>query len=159
MVKPTSSLLVRVLPWRPRRRAINAERLRRWADPNLIPTGDFTGFGIGLAAWLVIIIAAPLLVIVLAWLLLSIELSLVLLVALLLLGSRFAGVIPWTVMTVDPSADSSYLRTTRNLVRAIEWIRHDNGTGTGYLDLVLKHAKAGSGRTIGMPRGAISGDH
>jgi hypothetical protein len=60
----TALLDVRVLPWRPRARVMDPDTLRENLDPFSV-ADDLPGLVIGLAVWLVIVIAAPLVVVVL----------------------------------------------------------------------------------------------
>lgn len=121
----TALLDVRVLPWRPRARVMNPETLRDNADP-FMAIDDLQGVVLGLALWLVIIIAAPLIVLVLAAGLLSVELPGVLVLGLILLVVRFAGLLPWTVVIVDQVTGDERRESYRNLVRAARRIRAVN---------------------------------
>lgn len=121
----TALLDVRVLPWRPRARVMNPETLRDNADP-FMAIDDLQGVVLGLALWLVIIIAAPLIVLVLAAGLLSVELPVVLVLGLILLVVRFAGLLPWTVVIVDQVTGDERRESYRNLVRAARRIRAVN---------------------------------
>ena len=60
----TALIDVRVLPWRPRVRVMKADSFRDKIDP-LSGMDDISGVLIGLALWLLTIIAAPLIVLVL----------------------------------------------------------------------------------------------
>ena len=92
---------IRVLPWRPRKRVLKPDTLRNSAGDFAFAGDDLGGIVIGLALWLVIIIAAPLIVLVLAAGLFSIELPIVVALAVLLAVARFTGLIPWTVVILD----------------------------------------------------------
>ncbi len=124
-----SALLeVRVLPWRPRTRALEPARVRELAsdgDP-FLGVDDITGVAITLAVWLAIVVAAPLVVLVLAAALLSVELPVVVALAVLLLLARFTGVIPWTVVVVDRVTGAERREHHRSLVRAVRRIRAVN---------------------------------
>jgi hypothetical protein len=96
----TALLDVRVLPWRPRARVMKADAIRENVDP-FVAVDDLHGLVVGLAVWVAIIIAAPLIVLVLAVGLLSVELPLVAALAVILVVVRFAGLIPWQVLIVD----------------------------------------------------------
>ncbi len=120
-----SALLdVRVLPWRPRARVMKPGTLRE-VDPLTIGD-DLEGLVFGLALWLVIIIAAPLIVLVLAAGLLSVELPVVLTIGLGLLVVRFTGLLPWTVVIIDQIRGDERRESYRNLWRAARRIRDIN---------------------------------
>ena len=121
----TALLDVRVLPWRPRARVMKPATLRDNADP-FVAVDDLQGVVLGLALWLVIIIAAPLIVLVLAAGLLSIELPIVLVLGLILLLVRFAGLVPWTVVIVDQVTGDERRESYRNLGQAARRIRAVN---------------------------------
>ena len=121
----TALLDVRVLPWRPRARVTKPETLRDNADP-FMAIDDLEGVVLGLALWLVIIIAAPLIVLVLAAGLLSVELPIVIALGLILLVVRFAGLLPWTVVIVDQVTGDEQRESYRNLLLAARRIRAVN---------------------------------
>ncbi len=121
----TAVLDVRVAPWRPRARVMKADTLRAAADP-VTSVDDLTGVLIGLALWLVVIIAAPLIVLVLAAVLLSVELPVVVVLALLVLVARFAGLIPWTVVILDPVTGAERRESYRSIWKATARIRGIN---------------------------------
>ncbi|MGZ4532385.1 MAG: hypothetical protein ACXVXP_08540 [Mycobacteriaceae bacterium] len=121
----TALLDVRVLPWRPRARVMKPETLRDNADPFAV-LDDLQGVVLGLVLWLVIIIAAPLIVLLLAAGLLSIELPIVLALGLILLVVRFTGVLPWIVVIVDQVTGDERRERYRNLWRAARRIRTVN---------------------------------
>jgi hypothetical protein len=77
------------------------------------------------------IIAAPLIVLVLAAMLFSVELVLLIALALLLVAARLAGVIPWTIGVVDLQVGTQRYEKTRSLVRAIRLVRDINGGRRG----------------------------
>lgn len=113
-------LEVRVLPWRPRRRAISADSFREGVaqvDP-LAAADDIPGLVLGLAAWLAVLILAPLVVLLLAVLLLPFELVLVAALALLLVLARLLGVVPWTVLLLDVVTGAEKRERYRNGLRA-----------------------------------------
>ena len=121
-----SALLdVRVLPWRPRARVMKPDTLRETADP-CIPADDIAGVVLGLALWLLIILAAPLIVLVLAAGLLSVELPIVLALGLILLVVRFTGLLPWTVLIVHQVSGEERRESYRALWRAVRRIRAIN---------------------------------
>lgn len=121
----TALLDVRVLPWRPRARVMKPDTLRDTADP-FMAVDDLQGVILGLALWLVIIIAAPLIVLLLAAGLLSIELPIVVALGLLLLMIRFTGLLPWMVVIIDQVTGEERRETYRNLWRAARRIRSVN---------------------------------
>lgn len=92
----------------------------------LIAIDDLAGIVIGLGVWLGILIAAPLIVLVLAGLLFSVELPVLIIIGALLALARFAGVIPWTVVTLDPLGQEQRAYT-RSFVRAFQQVRRANG--------------------------------
>ena len=89
---------------------------------------DLGGVVLGLALWLVIIIAAPLLVLVLAAGLFSVELPIVVGLAVLLGVARFTGLIPWTVVILDSTSGDerreSYGASAAARIRGINADRH-----------------------------------
>jgi hypothetical protein len=128
--KIESALLdVRVLPWRVRPRIMGTATFRRQVrrvDPTS-GSDDVVGAIMGLVLWLAVLAAAPLLVLVLAGLLLSVELPILVIVALLLVGIRFAGLIPWTVVVIDRLTGVERTVRTRNFLRAVRRIQTVNG--------------------------------
>jgi hypothetical protein len=122
----TALLEVRMLPWRPRARVMKPSTFRDFISDPMLVGDDIAGIAIGIGAWLLLLIAAPLVVLVLAAALLSVELPLVLAVAALLLVARFAGVIPWTVLIVDPLTGAETRESYRNGLRALRRIREVN---------------------------------
>lgn len=113
-------LEVRVLPWRPRRRVLSADGLREGVaqvDP-LAAADDVPGLVLGLAAWLAVLVLAPVVVLVLAVVLLPFELALVAALALLMVLARLLGVVPWTVLLLDVVSGSEQRETYRNGLRA-----------------------------------------
>lgn len=119
----TAVLDVRVLPWRPRARVMSADALR----DNVDPFSFDDGIVVGVVMWLVIIIAAPLIVLVLAAALFSVELPVVAALAAILLVVRFAGLLPWEVLIVDQVSGKERRARYRNLWRALRCIRAVNG--------------------------------
>jgi len=121
----TAFLDVRVLPWRPRARVLKPDTLRDNTDPFF--DLDIEGFVIGIALWLLIIVAAPLIVLVLAVLLFSVELPIVIVLAGILVVVRFTGLVPWTVVIVDAvGGGEEKTERYRLLWRAIGRIRAVN---------------------------------
>jgi len=102
------------------------DTLRENADPSFLPSDDVAGVLLGLALWLGIILAAPLVVLLLAAGLLSIELPVVLALAVLLAVVRFTGLIPWTVVVVDRVTGGERRESYRSIWRAARRIRAIN---------------------------------
>jgi hypothetical protein len=123
-VLQTACLEVRVLPWWPRRR-IHTDDVRE-TTPDLTGVDDLTGLVVMLGLWLAVIIAAPLVALVLAALFLSVEVPLLVAIALLLVVLRFAGVIPWTVLTVDAVTGAETRSRHRSILRAVRRVREVN---------------------------------
>lgn len=124
----TALLDVRVFPWRPRARVMKPATLRQNADPSLWDLDGVEGIVIGLALWLTILVAAPLVVLVLAAGLFSVELPLVLTLAVMLVVARFTGLIPWTVVVLDKVSGEERSERYRNLwtaTRRIRSLNHD----------------------------------
>jgi hypothetical protein len=122
-------LEIRVFPWRLRTRVMKASTFRdkiSSVDPTL-GTDDLSGFAVGLAVWLTIMLAAPLLVLILAGALFSVEVPVLVIVALALVLARFTGLIPWTVVIVDRISGQEQRESTRNFVRAVRRVRDING--------------------------------
>ena len=101
------------------------ETLRDNADP-FVAADDLAGVVLGLALWLLNIIAAPLIVLVLAAGLLSVELPIVLALGLILLVVRFTGVLPWTVVIVHQVTGDERRERYCALWRAVLRIREIN---------------------------------
>jgi hypothetical protein len=95
-------------------------------DPTL-GADDLSGLVIGLAVWLTILLAAPLLVLILAGALFSVELPVLAVIGLALALARFAGLIPWTVVVVDRISGQEQPESTRNFLRAVRRVRDVNG--------------------------------
>lgn len=127
----TSMLEVRVLPWRPRTRVMDPSDLRSAiANSNPVDAADDVGgIVISLAAWVGLIVAAPIVVLLLAALLLSLELPVVLLVALVLVAARFTGLVPWTVVLLDHDSGLERRESYRSILRARQRVRALNGGG------------------------------
>ncbi len=100
------------------------DTLRENADPFLF--SELEGVVLGLVLWLVVVVAAPLVVLVLAAGLLSIELPIVLGLAVVLLAVRFTGLLPWTVVAVHQITGEERRETYRSLWRAVSRIRAIN---------------------------------
>jgi len=111
---------VRALPWRPRRRRIDPDRLR--VDATDLAFDDLAGAVIGLVGTVLLFVLAPLLAVVIAILLLPFEALLVAVLAVLLIAARFTGVIPWTVLVVD-AAGAEHRETFRFLPSAVRRVR------------------------------------
>ena len=128
MTAQLSFIEVRVFPWRIRPRVMKPSTLRDAADPfGDLGLDDLGGLVFGLALWLAVIIAAPLIVILLAVLLFPFELSLLIALAMLLVLSRLLGIIPWTVAVVDQQSGTERYEKTRSLVQAVRLVRRVNG--------------------------------
>ncbi len=119
-------LEVRVLPWRPRRRAM--ER----SDPDVtgfdpfVLADDVAGFVVGLVVWLLLLLAAPVLLVVLSVLFLPVEIVLVAVLAAVVVLARLLGVVPWVVLVVDLVAGTEEQERYRNLLRAVRRLRDVN---------------------------------
>ena len=134
MIDHQSAVLdVRLLPWRPRLRVMKADTLRS-ETPDLLDLGgdDLEGVVFSLVfsvvLILVILVAAPVLVVLLAILLFSLELPVLLLLGVVLPAARFLGVIPWTVLVLEPSLGAEDRETYRllwNAVRRVREVNHD----------------------------------
>jgi len=122
-------LEVRLFPWRLRPRVMEAKKLRDGTDPfsGIAAFDDLAGVVFGLALWIAVLIAAPLIVLVLAALLFSIELPLLIVIALLLVIARVIGVIPWVVGVVDQRTGLARYERTRSLFRAVRLVHEVNG--------------------------------
>lgn len=121
----TALLDVRVLPWRPRARVMKPDTLRDNAEP-FLDFGDLSGVVLGIVLWIAILILAPLIVLVLAVLLFSVELPIVLALAVILLVVRFTGLMPWTVVVVNTVNGEEQTERYRLLWRAVARIRAVN---------------------------------
>jgi hypothetical protein len=127
--RTNAALEIRVLPWRPRRRKIDPEVIRDGATDVSSAVDDLPGVLIGIVAMILCYVAAPLIAIVLAILLIPAELGIVLALAVLLLLARFVGLIPWTVVVVEPEAPEDHREQYRLLHRAVNRVRELNGGG------------------------------
>lgn len=116
---------VRVLPWRPRARVMEPDTLRENVDP-FSAFDDLQGVVVGLVLWLVVIIAAPLIVLVLAAGLFSVELPIVVVLGVLLLLIRFTGLMPWQVLIIDQVTGEERRESYRNLWGAVSRVRSLN---------------------------------
>lgn len=117
---------VRVFPWRPRARVMKPATLSQNADSSLWDFDGVAGIVIGLAVWLTILVAAPLVALVLAAGLFSVELPVVVALAVLLVVARFIGLIPWTVIVLDKASGDERSERYRNLWTATRRIRSLN---------------------------------
>jgi hypothetical protein len=117
---------VRVLPWRPRPRVMKPNTIRENTDPLTAAGEDLSGCLFGLAFWILILIAAPVVVLVLAVGLLSVELPLVIALGLVLATIRFAGILPWTVVIVHQVTGEERRETYRAIWNAVRRIREIN---------------------------------
>lgn len=117
---------VRVLPWRPRARVMKPGTLRDIADP--AAGADDLGFlVVSLVLWIVVIVAAPILVLVLAAGLLTVEIPLAIALGVILVLVRFVGIVPWTVAIDDQVTGATRTERYRNLLRAVRRVREING--------------------------------
>lgn len=116
---------VRVLPWRPRARVMEPDTLRVNVDP-FSAFDDLQGVVVGLVLWLVVIIAAPVIVLVLAAGLFSVEVPIVVALGVLLLMIRFTGLMPWQVLILDQITGAERRESYRNLWRAARRVRSLN---------------------------------
>lgn len=105
---------------------LDPDDLRDNADTVALAGDDLGGILIGLALWLFIVIAAPLLVLILAAGLFSIELPIVIVLGILLAVARFAGLIPWSVVILDPATGDERRESYRSIWRATARIRGIN---------------------------------
>ena len=119
---------VRLLPWRPRIRKMDPERVRDAVDGDILDAADFdlAGIVIGVLFVVFVYLAAPVLVILLAVLLLPFEIGLVLIVAAALVLARLAGIVQWVVEI--PEAGDRRTEKYRSLLRAARRVRQANGT-------------------------------
>ncbi|MEQ6900936.1 hypothetical protein [Nocardioides sp. YIM 152588] len=123
----TAMLDVRALPWRPRARVMKPDTLREHATlAGPLDGDDLAGILFGLAAWIAVLVLAPLLVVVLAVALFSVELPLLLALAVLVVAARFLGLIPWTVLIVDRITGEEMVERYRSILRAVRRIRDVN---------------------------------
>jgi hypothetical protein len=129
MAGTQSALLeVRVLPWRPRTRVMDPDSFRQGLSPDVLGCADdlsgfVVGLVLGLALWVVLLVAAPVIVLVLAAAFLPVEITVVAALAVLLVVARFTGVIPWTVVVIDTLRGTETRERHRNLLRAVRRIR------------------------------------
>lgn len=125
--EPRAYLDVPVLPWRVRKRKMHPDTLRDMVSP----TGgeDLGGVLLGIAVWVLILVAAPLLVLVLAGVLLSVELLLLAVLAIVLAVSRVTGLVPWTVVLHDSATGARHEESFRSLLRARRRVRDANLDG------------------------------
>lgn len=115
--RPEAVVDVRMLPWRPRARVVDAG-LDLLPDA---PSGDDIISGI-IALVVTVVWVLVLLLLLLGVVVVLLELWLVGALALLLLLARFAGVVPWTVFTGDG------FETYRWLPHATARVREINGS-------------------------------
>ncbi|WP_029289153.1 hypothetical protein [Cellulomonas sp. HZM] len=117
-------LEVRLLPWRPRARVMKPDTLRDAAF-DVPVVDDLSGLVISVVMSVLMLVAAPVIVVVLAIVLLPLELWFVVVLGLLVVVARFAGVIPWTVMVVE--GDDEEAERFRWLPSALARVRECNG--------------------------------
>ena len=130
---PTSSAVldVRLLPWRPRLRVMKPDTLRESSDQLLDLGGDdlegvLLSLVLSVALIVLVLVAAPVIVVVLAVLLLPLELQVLLLLAVVLPAARFLGVVPWTVLVLDPVTGEERPERHRFLWQAVRRVREVN---------------------------------
>lgn len=116
---PGAFLDVRLLPWRPRLRHIDPEAVRSNADLTAW-SDDLAGFALSVVLSVVIFVAAPLVAVVLAVLFLPVEVWLVVTLGVLVVVARFAGVIPWAVVTPDGVERYRFLPAALRRVRELD---------------------------------------
>ena len=121
----TAVLDMRFLPWRPRARVMKADDLRNSVG-NIDLGNDLSGVVVGLALTLLILFAAPVVVLVIAAGLFTVELPIVALLAVLLLIARFTGIIPWTVLIVNSATGEERRESYRTIWRATSRIKEIN---------------------------------
>jgi hypothetical protein len=107
---------------------MDPDTLRDGIDP-FVGADDLGGVLVGLVLWVLVVVTAPLLVLVIAALLLSVELPVAVAIGLLYLVARFAGVVPWTVLVIDPEAGTERRERYRTLWGAVSRVRAVNGGG------------------------------
>lgn len=133
--QPSAVLDVRLLPWRPRLRVMKPDTMREGAlefgDASTM-ADSIEGFVFGLLFSILfivfVLVAAPVLVFVLAGLLFSLELPLIILLGVVLPAARFLGVIPWSVLILDPvtgEETAERYRLVWNAVRRVREVNHD----------------------------------
>ncbi len=111
MTAESAFVRVRVFPWRVRPRVMKPSTLRDGFEP-LMAFDDLSGIVIGIGLWIVVLVAAPVLVFVLAGLLLPFEVSLLALLAVLIVVARLAGIAPWVISIVNNATGEPLLRCT-----------------------------------------------
>ncbi|MDM7855318.1 hypothetical protein [Cellulomonas alba] len=116
---PGAFLDVRLLPWRPRLRHIDPDAVRANADVTAW-SDDLAGFALSVVVSVLIFVAAPLVAVVLAVLLLPVEVWLVLSLGVLVVVARFAGLIPWAVVTPDGVESYRFLPAALRRVRELD---------------------------------------
>lgn len=129
MAAESAFVRVRVFPWRVRPRVMKSSTLRDGFDP-LTAVDDLSGIVIGIGLWIVVIVAAPVLVFVLAGLLLPFEVSLLALLAVLIVVARLAGIAPWLIAIVNNATGEERTEQSRNLLHVIRRVRDVNGGGS-----------------------------
>ena len=124
---------VRLLPWRPRLRVMKPDTLRDGSSDLLDLSGDdlegvVFSLVVSIVMIVVVLVAAPVIVVLLAVLLFSVELPVLLLLGVIIPAARFLGVIPWTVLVLEPTSgagDRERYRLVWDAVRRVRAVNHD----------------------------------
>jgi hypothetical protein len=106
---------------------MDSDTFRDLMAADFLDGDDLAGVAIGLALWLALFIAAPLVVLVLAALLFSIELPFVLALGAIVIAARLLGAIPWNVVVTDALTGHRHVERYRLLWRAARRVRDING--------------------------------
>lgn len=123
----TAYLDIKMFPWFARRRQMSTENFRDAMD--IVDIDDFV---VSIVVLIALYVLAPLIVVLLAWLLLPLEFLLLILIALVLVVGRFAGLLPWHVTVEDALGNEVRRETTRNIFTAVRTVRAVND-GRGLL--------------------------
>lgn len=121
-------LEVRLFPWRPRRRVSREGRHFEGADfVDFAGVDDLAGLALVAVIWLAAILLGPFLVVMLGAALFSLEVALLVGLAVFLVLSRFVGLLPWTVVVLNQVTGEHRRESIRTLVRAVRRVREVNG--------------------------------
>jgi hypothetical protein len=120
-VPETAYLEITVFPWWPRKRQMEADTFRDNLDAVSLDDLFFS-----IVLFIALYLLAPLIVVLLAWLLLPLEFLLLLLIAVVLVVGRFAGLLPWHITVEDARGQVVRHETTRNVVKAVRTVRRVN---------------------------------
>ena len=131
--RSSAVLDVRLLPWRPRLRVMRPDTLRDGSDTLLDLGGDdlegvVLSFVLSVLLIVLVLVAAPVIVVVMAVLLFSVELPLLLLLGVVLPAVRFLGLVPWTVLVLDPATGEERperFRVVWPAARRVRAVNHD----------------------------------